>query len=60
VKYIFFEFFEIYIFEKCTMYLQVTLSTVGTWIGDRLQTGEPLKGLAGAAVSPVLYRIVRN
>jgi hypothetical protein len=29
-------------------------------MGDRLQTGEPYKGLAGAAVSPVLYRIVRN
>jgi hypothetical protein len=29
-------------------------------MGDRLQTGEPFKGLAGAAVSPVLYRIVRN
>jgi hypothetical protein len=29
-------------------------------MGDRLQTGEPDKGLAGAAVSPVLYRIVRN
>jgi hypothetical protein len=30
------------------------LSTVSTWMGDRLQTGEPYKGLAGAAVSPVL------
>jgi hypothetical protein len=29
-------------------------------MGDRLQTGEPYKGLAGAAVSPVLYRIVRK
>jgi hypothetical protein len=29
-------------------------------MGDRLQTGEPYKGLVGAAVSPVLYRIVRN
>jgi hypothetical protein len=29
-------------------------------MGDRLQTGEPYKGLAGAAVSLVLYRIVRN
>jgi hypothetical protein len=36
------------------------LSTVSTWMGDRLQTGEPYKGLAGAAVSPVLYRIVRK
>jgi hypothetical protein len=30
------------------------LSTVSTWMGDRLQTGEPYKGLAGAAVSLVL------
>jgi hypothetical protein len=29
-------------------------------MGDRLQTGEPYKGLASAAVSPVLYRIVRK
>jgi hypothetical protein len=29
------------------------LSTVSTGMGDRLQTGEPYKGLAGAAVSPV-------
>jgi hypothetical protein len=36
------------------------IDTVSTWMGDRLQTGEPYKGLAGAAVSPVLYRIVRN
>jgi hypothetical protein len=35
-------------------------SHVSTWMGDRLQTGEPYKGLAGAAVSPVLYRIVRK
>jgi hypothetical protein len=36
------------------------LSTVSTWMGDRLETGEPYKGLAGAAISPVLYRIVSN
>jgi hypothetical protein len=40
--------------------MQMSLSTVSTWMGDCLQTGEPYKGLAGAAVSPVLYRIVRN
>jgi hypothetical protein len=28
--------------------------------GWPLQTGEQYKGLAGAAFSPVLYRIVRN
>jgi hypothetical protein len=39
---------------------KAALSTVSTWMGDRLQTGEPYKGLAGAAVSPVLYHIVRN
>jgi hypothetical protein len=35
-------------------------STDSTWIGDRLETGEPYKGLAGAAVSLVLNCIVRN
>jgi hypothetical protein len=39
---------------------KAALSTVSTWMGDRLQTGEPYKGLDGAAVSQVLYRIVRN
>jgi hypothetical protein len=27
-------------------------------MGDRLQTGEPYKGLAGAAVSPVCHRFI--
>jgi hypothetical protein len=40
--------------------LKAPIPSTSTWMGDRLQTGEPYKGLAGAAVSPVLYRIVMN
>jgi hypothetical protein len=29
-------------------------------MGDHLQRGEPYKGLAGAAVSPVLHRIIAS
>jgi hypothetical protein len=36
---------------------EAALSTVSTWMGDRLQTGEPYKGLDGAAVGPMLYSI---
>jgi hypothetical protein len=38
---------------------EVKLKSVLGWVtGDCLKTGEPYKGLASAAVSPVLYRNV--
>jgi hypothetical protein len=39
---------------------KATLSTVSTWMGDRYKRVNHTKRLAGAAVSPVLYRIVRK
>jgi hypothetical protein len=32
---------------------KAALTTVSAWMGDRLQTGQPYKGLAGASVSLV-------
>jgi hypothetical protein len=40
--------------------VKATLSTVSTWMGDRLQTGEPYKGLAGAAVKVGVLRASHN